>query len=213
MSHSLNEVEAMARRAARGAGYDWGLAEEAGKAVRWLCANGLDGCAPLARLLDSVAGLEPRAFAPRSAEGEWQGQEGWLCPLAAGAALSDFAALLGKREITMQDLREPALVLPFASAAAARLGGPITLAWANGHAACTREACEARAAPLLDTPLAAWLRVGAGGTVDATCARAHRAHPDMRAWASLESFARRTYAPATDASRRLGAGAGPLDND
>ena len=34
MSFSLNEIEAMGRRAARGAGLHWGIAEEAGKAVR-----------------------------------------------------------------------------------------------------------------------------------------------------------------------------------
>ena len=31
MSHSLNEIEAMAKRAGRGAGLSWGLAEEAAK--------------------------------------------------------------------------------------------------------------------------------------------------------------------------------------
>lgn len=40
MSFALNEIEATAKRATRGAGYDWGLAEDASKAVRWLCARG-----------------------------------------------------------------------------------------------------------------------------------------------------------------------------
>ena len=31
MNWSLNELDAMARKAARGAGYSWGLAEEAGR--------------------------------------------------------------------------------------------------------------------------------------------------------------------------------------
>ncbi|MEL7259121.1 MAG: DUF3726 domain-containing protein, partial [Pseudomonadota bacterium] len=43
MSWSLNEVESLARKAARGAGYSWGLAEEAGKATRWTCAAGWPG--------------------------------------------------------------------------------------------------------------------------------------------------------------------------
>ncbi|NND22495.1 MAG: DUF3726 domain-containing protein, partial [Silicimonas sp.] len=42
MSYSLNEVEATAKKAARGAGYPWGLAEEAAKATRWLCAHDID---------------------------------------------------------------------------------------------------------------------------------------------------------------------------
>ena len=51
MSYSLNEMEATAKRAARGAGYSWGLAEEASKATRWLCTQGLDGAAELAHVL------------------------------------------------------------------------------------------------------------------------------------------------------------------
>ena len=43
MNWSLNELDAMARKAARGAGYSWGLAEEAGRATRWLAAAGLPG--------------------------------------------------------------------------------------------------------------------------------------------------------------------------
>ena len=40
MSLSLNEVESTAKKAARGAGYPWGLAEEAAKAT--LEANDID---------------------------------------------------------------------------------------------------------------------------------------------------------------------------
>ena len=59
MSYALNEVEATAKRAARGAGYSWGLAEEASKATRWLCAKGIDGSAVLAGLLEVLQFLTP----------------------------------------------------------------------------------------------------------------------------------------------------------
>ena len=54
MTLSLNEVQAQAFKAARGAGYAWGLAEEAGKATRWLCGHGLDGVALLVELLEAA---------------------------------------------------------------------------------------------------------------------------------------------------------------
>ena len=39
MTWSLNEIESLAKKAARGAGLDWGLAEEAGKTTRcWVIA-------------------------------------------------------------------------------------------------------------------------------------------------------------------------------
>ena len=43
MTFALNEIEAMAKGAARGAGFDWGIAEETGQSVRWLAARGLPG--------------------------------------------------------------------------------------------------------------------------------------------------------------------------
>ena len=36
MHASLNEIESLCKKAARGAGMSWGLAEEAGKAAKWL---------------------------------------------------------------------------------------------------------------------------------------------------------------------------------
>ena len=59
MTWSLNEIETLSRKAARGAGLSWGLAEEAGKATRWLAAAGLPGPQVLAatpgRLNDFLA--------------------------------------------------------------------------------------------------------------------------------------------------------------
>ena len=54
MSWSLVETRAMATKATRGAGYSWGLAEEAGFAVHWLQLNGAPGVEALARLLEWV---------------------------------------------------------------------------------------------------------------------------------------------------------------
>jgi hypothetical protein len=66
MTFSLNEVEAMGKRAARGAGLDWGIAEEAGKAARWLTARGLPGPELLAELLTRNEGKSYEELAPAS---------------------------------------------------------------------------------------------------------------------------------------------------
>lgn len=52
---SLGELQALATKAARGAGLSWGLAQEAGWAVRWLEARGLPGAAALAEALPDGA--------------------------------------------------------------------------------------------------------------------------------------------------------------
>ena len=53
MNYSLNEYEALAYKAARGCGLAWGLAEEAGKAVRTLSALGLESAPILLEALEN----------------------------------------------------------------------------------------------------------------------------------------------------------------
>ena len=49
---SLNEVQAMATKAASGCGLAWGIAEEAGLATRWLCARGFRGADKMLHALE-----------------------------------------------------------------------------------------------------------------------------------------------------------------
>ena len=214
MSYSLNEVEATAKRAARGAGYSWGLAEEAGKATRWLCANGLDGCGALARLLDQVGADHLSDLSPQSTTGDWAGASDHLCPLTAGAALCDNATLLADRDIVMRNVLYPVLVLPFA-AAAAKVGQRSVSVICDGQTVvCDASGeCGASASEISAIPATATLQVTSGGAVGSPQARATRATPEVEDWATLSRFAQRTYAPASEASRLLGAGAGLSDND
>ena len=214
MNYSLNETEAMAKRAARGAGYSWGLAEEAGKAVRWLCINGLDGCGILARLLDRVDTGRATGLSPMSVAEDWSGASGQLCPLIAGASLSDHASLLRDREIVMRNVLFPALVLPFAAAAAATSETAVSVNWDGKETVCLASGlCRANNGAALAALKCTDLRVTLGGTAGPAIAPARRTSPAAADLAILNRFAHRTYAPATEASRLLGAGAGMTDND
>lgn len=107
VSRTLAEIDAVARKAARGSGHAWGTAEEAGRAVRWLEARGLPGCAALANLL-SMQTTAPPVF-----DGAvWRSETGdALCPLLLGAALSDRRALgIGDRA---EHVAWPLLLTPF----------------------------------------------------------------------------------------------------
>jgi len=57
---SLSEIDALARKAARGAGYSWGIAEEVGKSARWLSAYGFKGPEVLSEHLHVVADKSDR---------------------------------------------------------------------------------------------------------------------------------------------------------
>ncbi len=213
MTFSLSEIEATARKAARGAGYSWGMAEEAGRAARWLCAAGLDGCALLAAALAAADGTDPAELAPRALDDwHWRGGAGRLCPLMAGAALSDAAALWQQTGVTMERVIVPPLLLPFAALAARALGANVTVRWAGVTAVTEGRALAVSGADDLPTGPAD-VSVAIGGAMAAPLPRHTRASPRPQDWEALTALAARTYAPATEESRLKGAGAGLTDND
>lgn len=208
MSLSLNEVEAMANKAARGAGYDWGLAEEAAMATRWLCAHGIDGVAALADWLDQIDG-GARAAPLDPSVPVWQADT-ILCPLATGAALSDFASLWTQADLRLSQAACPTLLLPFVAAAARQTKRILTLSTQTAQATTDGRDLS------LTGPFAAHsteITLTTGEALDAPRSETNRATPPPQAWDTLTRLAHRTYAPATEASRLAGAGAGLSDND
>lgn len=204
MSWSLSEIESLSRKAARGAGMGWGMAEEAGKAATWLAAAGLPGPEALADLLERLHHQDLNEFAPVIRADAWRAPGGALCPIRAGAALSDLGCS-GKTRL--KGMMQPLLIVPFAVQAAE---GPLVLEWPGARFACggaLRGSAEG-------------LCVQADVLIEAGTAPEHplldcalRYTPKPEAITVLERFAQFTYAPETEASRTSGAGAGLSDND
>jgi len=214
MSFSLNEVDGMAKRATRGAGYSWGIAEEAGKATRALSAHGLDGSGLLAGLLERSSQLSPGDLTPQNTEADWNGAAGLLCPLMAGTTLADYASRIGPREIAIDQVLYPALIIPFAVNAARQIKATLALTWTDIRVVCSGSAFSVQGPDkALNVATCDRLTLRQGGDVGTPLTRQSRATPAPADWATLGSFAHRTYAPATDASRLSGAGAGLSDND
>lgn len=119
---SRNETENLCMKAARGAGFSWGLAEEAGFAAGWLAARGIDGTAPLLRLIEQRSRHPAEAGAPRLTPGYWHcSDSATLCPIATGAALLDTALLADvplSRDTRLDPVSIPVLILPFLARAA-----------------------------------------------------------------------------------------------
>jgi len=113
---SMSEVAALARKAARGVGYSWSMADEAAFATRWLCQQGFDGMATLAELLIYVDRHSPSRLQLRSVKEPWQGDNKGLCPLSTGAALSDFACEPNEQAQPIHGLLAPMLLLPYVAA-------------------------------------------------------------------------------------------------
>ncbi|MEX1234486.1 MAG: DUF3726 domain-containing protein [Roseovarius sp.] len=213
MSWSLSEIEGLARKAARGAGFSWGMAEEAGKAVRWLAGIDLPGPEALADFLEAHDGTPHAQMRPQDTQvNTWTAACGVVCPISAGAALCDLAQSdAPSRDIHIRNCAQPLLMLPFVRAAAEDGAQSERMIWQGGEFAFAAEIRGAASAPM-----------AALSDVDVKQGRAdHLPLPgcqmryDLAAGPAerLAVMAARTYAPDTEQSRISGAGAGTSDND
>ncbi|MEO0773037.1 MAG: DUF3726 domain-containing protein [Pseudomonadota bacterium] len=206
MTFSLSEVEALSRKATRGAGFSWGIAEEAGKSVRWLCAWGLPGAEALARYLEdrNLAGLPPEGPVDLQAS-SWTAAPARLCPLATGLAISDYGTRgdsLHQHAVDWPILMLPQIAWP---------GQVCSLSWMDTLISWDG---VLRISGAVMTPCADLVTLSPGvASLGQPCPRASRANPMPQALHVLTHFAARTYAPETDASKRKGAGAGLVDRD
>ncbi len=216
MNRSLGEIETLAKRAARGAGLSWGLSDDAGRAVRWLASRQLPAADVFVALLDQNDTCVSADIAPVSLGGDWRARGGRLCPLSSGAALSDCADRLSSgAAIQMLGISFPLLVVPFAAWAALHIKAPITIGWdaveiaTDGHGILVSDPDRQ-----IETASTARLRCTCSNqTHDLTGHPGLRGVVSEKSWETLQTFAHRTYAPATEASRLRGAGAGTSDND
>lgn len=208
MSWSLSEIDALARKAARGAGFSWGMAEEAGHAVRWLASVSLPGPEALLARLDAgvLAPLLP-------GDADWRAEAGPLCPLVAGTALSDRAGTLD-HAMTLYRVAQPVLLIPFLAGVAAQTGTSLQAYWIGGHfsfGADVRGTLDMAGADAAET---ADVSVGPGTVPELpplACQLRYDLPVDISA--GLGRLAHLTYAPETDERRLAGAGAGLSDND
>ena len=188
---SLNEIESLALKSARGAGMSWGLAEEAAVAASWLAARSLPWAETLADLLaQQPVACQPRiegdAIAPSRAVRDILAPL-WLAPFVARWTTPGRAVRLAWGEVSLAI-------------------GPNTLS--NPGAA----AMEALAAPFASCVEIAL--VPGADTAHSLRQRNRDGYPVADdAWRALQLLEHRTYVPASAQSRLSGAGAGLLDND
>lgn len=210
-SLSLSEVEALAKKATRGAGYPWGIAEEAGRAMRWLCAADIDGCRALSDLLIECDGVDLSDRAPRPGNA-WRSRSDRLCPLLTGAALSDRCDMVSDVGLLLENVARPILLAPFGGLSAKGLEAVVCLEWDDVYLVTDGENAVI-SGDVKTASATVSIKLSARLDLEKTQSRCSRANPDEETIATLNRFAFRTYAPATEASRLSGAGAGLSDND
>jgi hypothetical protein len=189
---SLNEAETLAAKAARGAGFSWGLADEVGRAARTIAADGEDwshAALALAQRASAMAAPDRERIALwRQCEEDLAGPRP-LCPVRTAAALLDDPPDLGAGA-----LRISGVALPIWTDAMLRPSGMIVLR--------------------TDDPLAAEadivIRLGSRPQQAIVLRRAAISEAIFEA---LNVFATRTYVPESERSRIRGAGGGSIDDE
>ncbi|WP_428413711.1 DUF3726 domain-containing protein [Pararhizobium sp.] len=188
---SLNEVEMTTRKAALGAGLTLGVAEEIGRAARWLSARGYDGLAEAVRFLTSGEQSSPDNAA------------------SVVAVLFDLDRLLSsplRQAVCTDGLSSMPLFYGLCGAMADVVHADIVIE-AGDEIFST---AEVRLLPGFLGNIRIQMRP------KATAARAIECRPPPTTEAVLTAAAAlcaRTYVPASQQSRIRGAGAAKTDND
>lgn len=188
---SLNEVETLSTKAARGAGFSWGLAEDIGRAARRIAGeddNWGKVMLSLAENAQSFAAPDPARVARwRKGEAD-KPAETPLCPIRTAALLLDDPLPAGALPLTIINVGLPTWLDAMLRRSAMRL------AWPVGPVMRADVVVERRAE--IEQP-----------------ATGRRGAIDERTLAALNSFAARTYVPESERSRVRGAGGGRIDDE
>ena len=123
---SLSEIDTVSKRATRGAGYDWGIAEEVGKNIRMLEMLGIAGI----KNLNYYYGIKVKKnFEKINLIGKQNKSNKFgYCPIIAGVNFLDQArSLENLSEIKFENIAFPILFLPFVSRASEVVGRKILL--------------------------------------------------------------------------------------
>lgn len=194
LSLSLSELRALITKAARGAGMEWGMAEEAGWAAEWLARRGLPAAEWAADWL---------AERTRAAAG----------PVDCGAALADLVRGQGAAvpSLTVPDgLPAPGYLLPFLHLALGP-GQCCTLTSPSGPVARIGGGGAVALGPAWQGRTLGW-RLTLGGEGPPPTSLASRAPVSALLLECLEALALKTTVPPS-ASSRKDAGSAAADND
>lgn len=206
---SLNEIEQLCLKAARGAGFEWGLAEEAGFAAGWLAQRGMDGPRVMLSRL-ALPPVAPPAWPLRQTDGP-------ACPIALGVTLMDYATLPAT-DVQIAPLMTgpvalPVLILPFIAVMARKKAQPLTVQFGTDQSIGFDASGEMRGGVAQIATVAQ-----AALTITAQPSQWHLVNAEQRCdiaaetIAALAQFAMRTTVPASAVSR-AGAGAAESDSD
>lgn len=216
---SLNEIQMLATKAARGAGLPWGVAEEAARAARWLEARGLAGLSALDGALDRLSTPNWQRCSPIPDGAVWRAESGEIDGLLAGIALADRAGqplpFAGDEALILDAVSWPLLAMPFLAGVAEVLGERLTVSLGPDTPVVgigpqfIAETC--RAIEGLPSVNSVRIEREKGQAAPQGLSRLDGSIPiDKEVYARLDRRAARTYVPESAESQARGAGGSGL---
>ena len=117
---SLSEIDTIVKRASKGVGYSWGIAEEVGKNIKLLETYGLSG---LKNLNDYFNSLKSKKFQHLTHISTENQSKIPYCPIIAGTSFLDqIDELKDLVNIKIENMSYPILFLPFLSRSSEIIG-------------------------------------------------------------------------------------------
>ena len=199
---SLSEIETTSKRASRGAGFSWGIAEEVGKAIRSLELFGLSGVKNLNLYLNKIEKNPPKKVNKIDKENKYKE----LCPIYCGVAFLDQCQEIEIfKNIKFYNINYPILILPFVSKASEILGKKILMQFNKSSFLFNFNKS------ILSKNLEKQI-IDIAGEVNIEFLENINSFTDKE-WKELYKVSEKTFVDETDSLRSKGAGAGLTDND
>ena len=199
---SFSEIDTTTKRAAKAAGFSWGISEEIGKAVRNLELFGLPGIKNLNLYLNKIEKNHPKKLNKIDKENKHKE----LCPIYCGVAFLDQCQKLEiLKNIKFYNVNYPILILPFISRASEIVGKKILMQFnkssflINFNKSILSKNFEKQVIASVDK-------------INIEFLENKNSFSDQE-WKELYKLAEKTFGEETDSSKTKGAGAGLTDND
>ena len=199
---SFSEIDTTTKRAAKAAGFSWGISEEIGKAIRNLELFGLPGIKNLNLYLNKIEKNHPKKLNKIDKENKYKE----LCPIYCGVAFLDQCQKLEiLKNINFYNVNYPILILPFISKASEIVGKKILMQFnkssflINFNKSILSKNFEKQVIASVDK-------------INIEFLENKNSFSDQE-WKELYKLSEKTFVEETDSSKTKGAGAGLTDND
>ena len=202
---STSEINTVSKRAARAAGYSWGIAEEVGKCISSIEMYGISGVENLNNYFKTITDIKPEG--PKQIEKNNKLNDKSLCPIYTGLKLIDnYKSVDDIKLLKFINLDYPLLLLPFVNKLSYLIGKRIEIAIDDINVECNLNKCV-----LADHQIKSAI-IKKAKTVTISILENEDSF-SSKTWNELYEMSTETFVEETEQSKQTGAGAGLQDND